>query len=70
MKIETIDFKDVRGKQLLYLKVTNRHQEEYLINVGQKTFQEVNEMIVKDGKNSDEIKKIVDEAKGGANATK
>lgn len=56
MKIETINFKDVRGKELLYLKLTNRKQEEYLINVGIKTYAEVTRMINEDNKSSDQIK--------------
>lgn len=63
MKLETIKHKDVRGKELLYLKVTNKHQEEYLINVGEKTYKEVTDLVDREGKSSDEIKKLVEEAK-------
>lgn len=43
MNVETIEFKDVRGKQLLYLKITS-NGKEVLINVGQKTFDSVKEL--------------------------
>lgn len=63
MKIETVKHKDVRGKELLYLRVTNKHQEEYLVNVGEKTYKEVTELVEREGKTSDEIKKLIEEAK-------
>lgn len=43
MQVETIEFKDVRGKELLYLKITS-NQKEVLINVGKKTFDSVKEL--------------------------
>lgn len=49
MKIETLKHTDVRGKELKYLKVTNSN-ESYLINVGDKTFDEVSRLLEEDGK--------------------
>lgn len=63
MKIETVKYKDVRSKELLYLKITNKHNKEYIVNVGEKTFKEVSELIEDEGKTSDEIKKIIEENK-------
>lgn len=60
MKIETVKHADVRGKELLYLKLTGRgNNEPYLINVGEKTFKQVSDMLNEEHKSSDEIKKIV-----------
>lgn len=38
--VEPIKHKDVRGKELLYLKLTNEGRE-VLINIGQRTFSDV-----------------------------
>lgn len=63
MKIETIKYKDVRGKELCYLKITNRKNDEFIINVGEKTLTEVQNLIDNDLKSSDEIKKVIEEQK-------
>lgn len=64
MNIETIKHADVRGKELMYLKLTARGSiQPYLINVGEKTFYEVSEMLDREHKSSDTIKKIVEDAK-------
>lgn len=63
MKIETIKHKDVRGKELLYIKMTGRKGTEYLINVGDKTYKDVTDLVEQDGKSSDESKGIVEGAK-------
>lgn len=63
MTITAITHTDVRGNVLNYLKVVNKHKEEYLINVGIKTYNEVNRLIAEEGKTSDEIKKIIEDAK-------
>lgn len=44
IKVEAIKHSDVRGVQLLYLKLTNNEQV-VLINVGQKTFDNVTNLI-------------------------
>lgn len=40
MEVETIRWKDIRGKELLYLKITH-NGNEVLINVGEKTLKSV-----------------------------
>lgn len=44
MKLETIKHSDVRGKELNYLQVTNALGTKYLINIGNKTFEELIKM--------------------------
>lgn len=45
MKVEAIKHKDVRGKEMLYLKLTHEvTQKEVVINIGQKTFDAVSNM--------------------------
>lgn len=45
MKAEVLKHKDVRGNELLYLKLTHeKTNEEILINIGQKTFDSVKNM--------------------------
>lgn len=45
MLVETLIYKDVRGKELMYLRITNNKNEEVLINVGDKTYKSVEELI-------------------------
>ena len=42
-KVEAIKFKDVRGKEMLYIKIT-KGEKEVIINVGQKTYDSVMEL--------------------------
>jgi len=45
MQVEVLIYKDVRGKELQYIRVTNELKEEVLINVGEKTYTAVKELI-------------------------
>lgn len=45
MQVEVLIYKDVRGKELSYLRITNERKEEVLINVGDKTYKAVQELI-------------------------
>lgn len=58
MNVETLKYKDVRGKELLYLRIKTQVEkidektkekkqveEEVLINVGEKTYNSVEELI-------------------------
>lgn len=44
MHVEPIRFKDVRGNELLYIKI-KKGEKEVLINVGNRTFKNVEELI-------------------------
>lgn len=47
--VEPIEFTDVRGKKLLYLKITGpKTKNEVLINIGEKTYTGVKELIEKE----------------------
>ena len=48
MKIEVLEHTDVRGKILLYLKLTNKQGSDVLINVGAKTFNGVSELMAEE----------------------
>lgn len=43
-QITSIKHKDVTGKELLYLKIEVANKPDVLINVGQKTFDKVNNL--------------------------
>lgn len=58
MKVETIKHTDVRGKVLNYLKITNG-EKQVLINIGDKTFETVSEVI------KDELNEITKPKKDG-----
>jgi hypothetical protein len=44
MNVEVLTYKDVRGKELLYLRIKDG-ENEVLINVGDKTYKAVKELI-------------------------
>lgn len=52
---EAVEHSDVRGNVKFYLKLTNEKNEEYIINVGKKTFDTVTKM--KEEQNDLHVKK-------------
>ena len=44
MKVTVIKHKDVRGTELLYLKLENENGE-YLMNIGKKSFETIEELL-------------------------
>lgn len=48
MNIEAIRHKDVKGKEMLYVLLTNKEQEVF-INVGKKTFEAVEKLMSEEG---------------------
>ena len=66
MTIQVLEHADVRGKILQYLKLTNSKGSDVLINVGEKTFKGVRELmaeeeLAKDNKISNENKEVKNE---------
>ena len=45
MQLQVLEHKDVRGKILQYLKISNNKGNDVLINVGEKTYKSVRELI-------------------------
>lgn len=64
MTVETLKHKDVRGNELYYLKLTNSKGSEHLINVGQKTLDKVQDLILEE-QNSSPIQSIENNIKNG-----
>lgn len=44
MTLKTLEHSDVRGNKLYYLVITNKKGTEYMINVGARTIDKVNQL--------------------------
>lgn len=63
MKFEAIKHKDVKGKELLYVKVT-ANGKEHVINVGQKTFDAVAAILESKLEDNNKLHELTEEHKG------
>ena len=48
MQLQVLEHRDVRGKILQYLKISNNRGNDLLINVGEKTYKSVRELIAEE----------------------
>ena len=49
MQLQVLEHTNVRGKILQYLKISNNTGNDVLINVGEKTYKSVKELIAEEG---------------------
>lgn len=66
MTVQVLEHKDVRGKILQYLKLTNKQGSDILIKIRTKTYNGVRELMAEDdmtNNNNNENKEVKDKVK-------